>query len=97
MGKLALVVTVKAVSGKRDEYVKHLKAHAQRCLAAEAGTLEFEILAPKEEADMVLIYEVFASSEALEAHRAGPSKKQAARDTEGLTVGGTSRLCDMVN
>jgi hypothetical protein len=46
MGKLALVATIKTVPGKRDEYLKHLKAHAQRCLATEPGTLKFEILVP---------------------------------------------------
>ena len=39
MAKFAIVATVKTVPGKRDEYLKHLKAHAQRCLATEPGTL----------------------------------------------------------
>ena len=42
MGKLAIVGTVKTAPGKRDEYLKHLKAHAQRSLATEPGTLEFK-------------------------------------------------------
>jgi quinol monooxygenase YgiN len=67
MGKLALVATIKTVPGKREEYLKYLKAHAQRCLATEPGTLKFEILLP-EEADTVMLYEVYASPEAFEAH-----------------------------
>jgi hypothetical protein len=47
MAKFAIVATVKTVPGKRDEYLKHLKAHAQRCLATEPGTLKFEILVPQ--------------------------------------------------
>ena len=36
MGKLAVVATIKAVAGKRDEYLKHLRAaHSQRYLATE--------------------------------------------------------------
>ena len=27
MGKLAVVATIKTVPGKRDEYLKHLRAH----------------------------------------------------------------------
>jgi quinol monooxygenase YgiN len=50
MGKLALVATIKTVPGKREEYLKHLKTHAERCLATEPGTLTFEILVPQEEA-----------------------------------------------
>ncbi len=46
MAKFAIVATIKTVSGKREEYLKHLKAHAQRCLATEPGTLKFDILVP---------------------------------------------------
>jgi quinol monooxygenase YgiN len=84
MGKLALVATIKTVPGKRDECLKHLKAHAQRCLATEPGTLKFEILVPQEEADTVVLYEAYASPEAFEAHWNGLSKQQAERDFRGL-------------
>lgn len=47
MAKFAIVGTIKTAPGKRDEYLKHLKAHAQRCLATEPGTLKFEILVPQ--------------------------------------------------
>ena len=30
MANLALVATIKTVPGKRDEYLKHLKAHRER-------------------------------------------------------------------
>jgi len=40
MAKFAIVATIKTTPGKRDEYLKHLKAHAQRCLATEPGTLK---------------------------------------------------------
>ena len=63
MAKFAIVATVKTVPGKRDEYLKHLKAHAQRCLATEPGTLKFEILVPQKEADTIMLYEVYASPE----------------------------------
>ena len=68
MGKSALLATIKTVPGKREEYLKYLKAHAQRCLASEPGTLKFEILVPQEETDTVMLYEVYASAEAFEAH-----------------------------
>jgi hypothetical protein len=51
MGKLALVATIQTVAGKRDDYVKHLKAHSQRYLATEPGTLKFEIMVPYDQAD----------------------------------------------
>lgn len=39
--------------GKRDEYLKHLHAHAERCRASEPGTLQFDILVPHSEVDTV--------------------------------------------
>jgi hypothetical protein len=39
MSKLAIVATIKTVAGKRDAYMASLKAHRERCLATEPGTL----------------------------------------------------------
>jgi quinol monooxygenase YgiN len=95
MGRLALVATIKTVLGKREEYLKYLKAHAQRCLATEPGTLKFEILLP-EEADTVMLYEVYASQKAFEAHWNGPSKQQAERDFKGLKISASGMRCEIV-
>ena len=72
MAKFTIVATIKTVPGKRDEYLKHLKAHGQRCLATETGTLKFEILVPHEEADTIMLHEVYASPDASTAHWNGP-------------------------
>ena len=96
MAKFAIVATVKTVPGKRDEYLKHLKAHAQRCLATEPGTLKFEILVPQKEDDTIMLYEVYASPEAFEAHWAGQSMQQAKQDTTGLQVSLSGVRCDFV-
>src|SRR5436190_1711995 len=53
MAKFAIVATIKTAPGKRNEYLTHLKAHAQRCLATEPGTLKFEILVPQKEDDTI--------------------------------------------
>ena len=55
MGKLAVVATIKTAAGKRDEYLKRLKAHSQRYLATETGTLKFEIIVPHDQADTVML------------------------------------------
>lgn len=61
MGKLAVVATIKTIRGRREEYLKHLQAHAQRCLTTEPGTLNFEILVPHELGDTTMLYEVYES------------------------------------
>jgi quinol monooxygenase YgiN len=85
MSKLAIVATIKAVPGKRDEYLTFLKAHGKRCLATEPGTLQFEILVPQEEADTVMLYEVYASPEAFQTHWNGISIQQMKQEAAGTT------------
>jgi len=94
MGKLAIVATIKTAPGKRDEYLDHLRAHAQRCLATEPGTLEFKILVPHDDADAVMLYELYASREAFEAHWTGASLQQIKRDAGGLQESITGMFCD---
>jgi quinol monooxygenase YgiN len=96
MAKLAIVATIKTVAGRRDEYLKHLRAHGQRCLATEPGTLKFEILVPHEEADTIMLYELYASPEAFTAHWNGPSLQQVRQDAAGLQVSLTGVRCDLM-
>ena len=96
MAKLAIVATIKVAPGRRDEYLKHLRAHAERCRANEPGTLQFETLAPHDDPDTVMLYEVYASAEAFQAHWTGESMKQIRRDSEGLQVSLSGVRCDLV-
>jgi quinol monooxygenase YgiN len=66
-------------------------------LATEPGTLKFDILVPREEADTVMLYEIYASPEAFEAHWNGPSKQLAERDFRGLKVSASGVRCDIVD
>jgi len=96
MSKLAMVATIKIARGRREEYLKPLRAHAKRCLANEPGTLQFEILLPQEEPDTVMLYEVYASPDAFQAHWNGESMKQVRRDTEGIQASLSGVRCDLV-
>ena len=96
MRKLAIVATIKTAPGKRDEYLKHLRTHAERCRATEPGTLQFEILVPQKEEDTLMLYEVYASPEAFQAHWDGQSMKQVRRDSEGLQLSLSGVRCDLV-
>jgi quinol monooxygenase YgiN len=93
MAKLAIVATIKTVPGGRDEYLKHLQAHAERCRASEPGTLQFEILLPHNEAETVLLYEVYESAEAFQAHWNGPSLQQMRKDGGHLQASLTGVRC----
>jgi quinol monooxygenase YgiN len=96
MAKLGIIATIKTAPGKRDEYLKHLAAHRKRCLANEPGTLQFEILVPHDQRDTLMLFEVYASSEAFDAHWSGESIQQTRRETAGLSVSLTGVRCDLV-
>jgi quinol monooxygenase YgiN len=96
MSKYAIVATIKTVPGKRDEYLTFLKAHGKRCLATEPGTLQFEILLPQEDADTIMLYELYASPEAFQTHFNGPSIQQMRQESAGLQVSLTGVRCNLV-
>jgi quinol monooxygenase YgiN len=96
MAKLAIVATIKTVEGKRDEYLKHLQAHAKRCLEGEPGTLKFEIMLPHNDANAVMLYEVYESQEAFDAHWNGTSMQQIRKDAAGLQASLTGTRCALV-
>jgi (4S)-4-hydroxy-5-phosphonooxypentane-2,3-dione isomerase len=73
MRKFATVGTIEVVPGKRDQLLPLLLAHKARCLKDEPGTLQFEILLPKDSETKVLLYEVYRDDGAFEVHRNGPS------------------------
>ncbi|MBC9032161.1 antibiotic biosynthesis monooxygenase [Sphingomonas sp. JC676] len=90
MSRLAIIGTIEVVPGTRERLLTALAAHKARCLANEPGTLQFEILAPREEEARVLLYEVYQDDDAFEVHRNGPSiarfREETARMVEGLHV-----------
>jgi quinol monooxygenase YgiN len=58
MSKFANVVTIEVAPGRRDQVVTLLLAHKAR-LKDEPGTLQFEVLLPKDDDTKVLSYEVY--------------------------------------
>ena len=96
MSKLAIVATIQVAPGRREEYLKFLAAHASRCLKNEPGTLMFEVLLPHGQQDTVMLYEVYASKEAFDAHWNGASMAQVRRETDGLQVSLKGTRCDLV-
>ena len=49
MPKLAIIGTLEVAPGRKDEVLPLLMAHRARCLKDEPGTLQFEVLVPRED------------------------------------------------
>jgi (4S)-4-hydroxy-5-phosphonooxypentane-2,3-dione isomerase len=86
MPKFANVVTIEVAAGRRDQVLSLLAAHKARCLKNEPGTLQFEILLPKDDHAKVLSYEVYRDDAAFEVHRNAPSLAQWREETAGMVV-----------
>src|SRR5262249_34913181 len=96
MSKFANVVTIEVVSGRKDEVVALLLAHKAR-LKAEPGTLQFEVLLPKDEDTKVRVYEMYRAAAAFEEHVKGPSLAQWKKETAGMVVGLQGVRCAVVD
>jgi len=86
MPKFATVGTIEVAPGRRDQLLPLLVAHKARCLNDEPGTLQFEILLPKDDDTKVLLYEVYQDDAAFEVHRTGPSFRRWREETAGIVV-----------
>lgn len=73
MGKLAVIGTVEVHEGTREDVLRAVLAHRERCLKDEPGTLQFEVLVPSTESNNILVYELYADEAAFAAHMKGAS------------------------
>ena len=97
MAKFANVVTIEAAPGRRDEVVTSLMAHKARCLKDEPGTLQFEVLVPKDDDTKVFSYEVYRDDAAFETHRNAPSLAQLLEEVAGMVVKLHGTRCTVVD
>jgi quinol monooxygenase YgiN len=93
MPKLAIIGNLEIAPGRLDRVSPLLMAHGARCLADEPGTLQFEVLLPRDDQTKVLLYEVYSDDAAYEAHWNGPSTNRLREETAGMIVGITGTMC----
>lgn len=84
MPKLAIVATIEAVPGKRDQVIPLLKVHGARYLKDESGTLQFEIMVPRDDVTKIYLHEVYQDDAAFEAHRTAASIARFRKETAGM-------------
>ena len=106
MGKLAIFATIEVESGAREEALRLLLEHRERCLRDEPGTLQFEVLVPDERAvlsgfpapdanpNSIMLFEVYADHAAFASHWNAPSIAQLRQQSAGklLKVSGVPFL-----
>ena len=85
MPKFANVVTIEVALGRRDQVVTLLAAHKAR-LKNEPGTLQFEVLLPKDDDTKVFSFEMYQDAAAFEVHLNGPSLAQLREEIAGMVM-----------
>ena len=85
MPKFANVVTIEVAPGRRDQVVALLAAHKAR-LKDEPGTLQFEVLLPRDDDTKLLSFEMYRDASAFEVHLNGPSLAQLREETAGMVM-----------
>ena len=86
MAKLAIVFTIEFAPGRREQLLSSLAAHKTRSQKDEPGTLQFDILVPRDDDTKVLSYEVYRDDAAFEVHRNGASLARWREETAGMVV-----------
>jgi quinol monooxygenase YgiN len=82
MSKIALVVEFNLKPGKREDFLKVMRAHAAATLENVDGCLKFDVLVPREmqydatphepDTRRVFLYEMYRDDAALQAHITSP-------------------------
>lgn len=86
MPKLAIIGSIDVTSGQREQLLQALLAHTGRFLKDEPGTLQMDVLLPRDDDAKVLLYEVYRDDEAFEVHRKGPSIARFREEAKGVKV-----------
>jgi (4S)-4-hydroxy-5-phosphonooxypentane-2,3-dione isomerase len=96
MAKFANVVTIEVAPGAREQVATLLAAHKAR-LKNEPGTLQFEVLLPKDDDTKVLSFEMYRDVAAFEEHLRGPSLAQLLKETAGMVMKLRGMRCAVVD
>jgi autoinducer 2-degrading protein len=70
MNRIALVVEMDVKPECRDQFIEIMRKHAENCLKIEEGCVYFDVAVSREDANKIVLYEVYRDQAALDAHAA---------------------------
>jgi autoinducer 2-degrading protein len=97
MPAIALVVEIRTHPGQRDALLARLRQHRANVLAHEPGCQRFEILLAEEEADTLVLYELYRDDDALKDHDAAHYFQAYREDTAAMIASRRRILCRPAN
>lgn len=94
MTKFAVVATYDIAQEHIEVFLPLLRAHRERCLRDEPGTLQFDILRP---AEKLMLYEVYEDEAAFQAHRNGASVARFQQEAAAILRKLSFVACDLLD
>ena len=93
MSKIALNVVIDFKPESKEEIIRSLVAHRERCLKDEPGTLQFEIMVPFDDPSKIILFELYADEAALMAHSKGASLARYREEVKTKVLKVASHKC----
>jgi (4S)-4-hydroxy-5-phosphonooxypentane-2,3-dione isomerase len=96
MNAFAIIVDFRLKPGMLPAFRQLVDANARVSATAEAGCRRFDVVEPRDEADRVLLYEIYDDDAAFDAHMRSSHYAQFDRESAPLIVGKSVIRCDLV-
>lgn len=72
MTPVCLVISIRTLPGRREAFLRGISRNAAHALRDEPGCLRFDVIGDPADENAFWVYEVFADTDALAAHRRAP-------------------------
>ena len=96
MSGFAVIVEFRLKPGMRPAFRRLIDANARASARTEEGCRRFDVLEPENQADSVLLYEIYDDRAAFQAHLASDHYRSFAEASADLCAGKTVTTCDLV-
>lgn len=96
MSAFAIIVDFQLKPGARPAFRRLIDANARASGTREPGCRQFDVLEPKDEADRVLLFEIYDDDEAFDAHVRSPHYVQFDAESAALVASKSIVRCDLV-
>ena len=86
---VALVISIRALPGRREDFLAGISRNAAHALREEPGCWRFDVVGDPGDPDAFWVYEVFADEAALAEHRRSPHFLTWQQEKAALVVPGS--------
>lgn len=97
MSRFAIIVTIKLLPGKAEEFKPHILANAQAAVRDEPDCHLFHVSQLEDDPDTFVFYEMYTDATSLEVHREQPHFKKFYQDANHMVAKRTIQRVNVIN